>query len=235
MRPDIPEHPRPHILAIIPARGGSKGIPRKNITPLAGKPLLAYTIEQALATPAITRVIVSTDDAEIGAVAAQYGAEVMQRPDALSGDAASSESALLHVLDELARHENYAPDLVVFLQCTAPLRREHDIQRAIETLLAQEADSLLSLAPFKHFLWHAPDQHLTSLNFDYLKRPRHQELPSLYMENGSIYVFKPRVLRETGNRLGGKIVHYAMEPLTAVDIDTLDDLALAEAILSALW
>lgn len=222
-------------LAIIPARGGSKGIPHKNVYLLAGKPLIAHTIEQALATPMITRIIVSTDDAEIGAVAQQYGAEVVWRPEAISGDKASSESALVHVLDDLMQRENYAPDLVVFLQCTSPLRRVDDIQKAIQTLLDNNADSLLSLAPFNHFLWHAPNNQLNSYNFDYLNRPRHQELPLLYMENGSIYVFKPWVLRETGNRLGGKIVHYKMEPLTAVDIDTIDDMRLAEAIMRSIW
>lgn len=223
------------MLAIIPARGGSKGIPHKNITPLAGKPLIAHTIEQARAASVIARVVVSTDDPAIGQVSQQYGAEVIWRPAAISGDTASSESALVHVLDHLEHTDGYIPELVVFLQCTCPLRRPDDIQKAVQTLLDAEADSLLTLTPFNHFLWHRPDDQIRSLNFDYLKRPRHQELPPLYMENGSIYVFKPWVLRETGNRLGGKIVHYEMEPLAAVDIDTPADLALCEAIISSVW
>ncbi len=223
------------ILAIVPARGGSKGIPYKNIALLAGKPLLAHTLEQARSSSVITRLITSTDDHDIAQVAQQYGAEIIWRPVDISGDTASSESALLHVLDFLRETENYVPELIVFLQCTSPLRRPNDIQNAVQMLLNANADSLLSLAPFNHFLWHRPDDQIKSLNFDYLNRPRHQELTPLYMENGSIYVFKPWVLRETGNRLGGKIVYYEMEPLTAVDIDTPDDLALCEAIMTTIW
>lgn len=224
-----------NILAIIPARGGSKGIPGKNLRLLAGKPLLVHTIEQALAA-SISRVIVSTDAADIARVAGEAGAEVVIRPPELSGDTASSESALLHVLDTLAETQGYTADLVVFLQCTSPLRQAGDIDRAVQTLLAAGADSLLSLAPFAHFLWWQPEgQPLQSYNFDYHHRPRHQELPRQYMENGSIYVFKPWVLRETGNRLGGKFVHYEMHPLTALDIDTPADLLLCEAIMTSVW
>ena len=114
-------------VAIIPARGGSRGIPRKNLRVIAGKPLLAYTIEHALATPSIDRVVVSTDDVEIGTVAARHGAEVIWRPAEISGDRASSEAALLHALDELAARDDYRPDLVVMLQATSPLRRPDDV------------------------------------------------------------------------------------------------------------
>lgn len=202
---------------------------------LNGKPLIAYTIEQALKTPSISRVVVSTDDAEIGAVSQQYGAEVVWRPAEISGDTASSESALLHVLEYLEQNEGYEPELLVFLQATSPLRKPQDISNAIQRLIDEEADSLLSLAPFGHFLWHVSDGQLQSLNFDYLNRPRHQELSPLYMENGSIYVFKPWVLREFGNRLGGKITHFEMHPLSAVDIDTPADFALCETIMNSSW
>ena len=127
----------PGVLAIIPARGGSKGIPRKNVRPLLGRPLLAHSIEHARQAPSVTRVVVSTDDAEIAAVARRFGAEVVDRPAEISGDAASSESALLHVLDHLRDAEGYEPDLVVFLQATSPLRRPGDVQGAIETLDAR--------------------------------------------------------------------------------------------------
>ena len=109
------------VLAIIPWCGGSKGIPRKNVQPFLGEPLLARTVDHARQAPSVTRVVVSTDDAEIASVARQYGAEVVIRPADLSGDVASSESALRHVLDHLASAEGYEPDLVVFLQTTSPL------------------------------------------------------------------------------------------------------------------
>ena len=108
------------VLCIIPARGGSKGIPRKNLYPLSGKPLLAYSIEDALETESINRVVVSTDDPAIADVAERYGAEVVRRPSEISGDTATSESALLHVLDHLGDTESYEPDLIVF---SRPRRR----------------------------------------------------------------------------------------------------------------
>ena len=136
-------------VAIIPARGGSRGIPRKNLRPIAGKPLLAYTIEHAIATPSIDRVVVSTDDVEIGTVAARYGAEVVWRPGEISGDRAPSEAALLHTLDELAARDGYQPDLVVMLQATAVHKRsgaqsrigERKALRAPLTLLSGVAPS----------------------------------------------------------------------------------------------
>lgn len=216
------------ILAIIPARGGSKGIPGKNLRPMAGKPLLAHTVEQALSTPAITRVVVSTDDRRIGAVAREAGAGLIWRPAALSGDHASSESALQHALDHLQQMEGYEPDLVVFLQCTAPLRRPGDIAAAIATLIEQQADSLLSVVPVVVWLWRIVDGTPQSFNYDYHKRLRRQDRPPEYNENGSIYIFKPWVLRQFDNRLGGKIALYEMDEWSNIDIETLADLQLAE-------
>lgn len=219
------------ILAIIPARGGSKGVPGKNIAPVAGKPLLAHTVEQALAARLVNRVLVSTDDEAIAAVARAYGAEVVARPAGISGDTATSESALLHVLDTLTSREAYAPDLVVFLQCTSPVRRPGDIDAAIQTLLDQQADSLLSVVPSHHWLWRVVDGRPDSYNFDYRRRPRRQERPAEYDENGSIYVFKPHILRQFNNRLGGRIALYEMDGWSMIDIDTPQDLALCEIVL----
>lgn len=224
--------PENKILAIIPARGGSKGIPRKNLQPLAGKPLLAHTIEQARRTPAITRVVVSTDDVEIASVAQQYGAEVIWRPAEISGDTATSEAALLHVLDHLQDNEGYEPDLVVFLQATSPLRQPHDVQRAIETLQGEQADSLFSACPVHGFVWRREGDRLSSVTYDYRSRPRRQEIGGEdLIENGSIYIFKPWVLRKYGNRLGGKIAVYRMHPLDSFQVDEPDDLKLIEQLL----
>lgn len=221
------------ILAIIPARGGSKGVPGKNIRPVAGKPLLAHTVEQARQATLVSRVVVSTDSPAIGEVAKQFGAGVVWRPAEISHDTASSESALLHVLDYLAEQEDYAPELIVFLQCTSPVRRPGDIDAAIQTLRHQQADSLLSVVPSHHWVWHInsngePD----SYNFDYRRRPRRQDRPAEYDENGSIYVFKPHILRQFHNRLGGKIALYPMHEWSRIDIDTLHDFELCEWALS---
>jgi CMP-N,N'-diacetyllegionaminic acid synthase len=226
---------RPEILAIIPARGGSKSIPRKNIRVLGGKPLLAYSIEQAKRTPSITRTIVSTDDDEIAAVAQTYGAEVVHRPAEISGDTASSESALVHALDTLQQTEGYSPDLVVFLQATNPIREEGDLQNAINLLERENADSLLSVTPFHVFLWRKqPDGSVKSLTYDHANRPRRQDKPEDFIENGSFYVFKPWVLREYNNRLGGKVVVYPMDQLSYFGIDEPGDLEVLEHLLHAL-
>lgn len=220
------------VLAVIPARGGSKSIPCKNIEPIAGKALLAYSIEQAQQTPSITRVVVSTDDADIADVARKWGAEVIWRPAEISGDIATSESALLHALDHLRDTEGYEPDLVVFLQATSPLRRPSDIQNAVEALQDRQADSIFSAYSLQGFIWRNRDGEFTSLNYDYRDRPRRQDAPQDFVENGSIYVFKPWVLRQLNNRLGGKIAVYRMHVLDSFQIDEPIDLKWVEQLLA---
>ncbi len=219
------------VVAIIPARGGSKGLPHKNVRPLLGEPLIAHTIRQSLNSQRVSRTIVSTDDEEIATISIQYGAEVIERPTEISGDSASSEKALRHVLDELQNSESFAPDLVVFLQCTSPVRRRHDIDRAIKSLIDSGTDSLLSVCRFHRFIWRAEDGVPVSQNYDYRNRQLRQNLSPEFMENGSIYVFKPWVLREFDNRLGGKIQLYEMDYFSSFEIDTLEDFILCEAIL----
>lgn len=219
------------VLAIIPARGGSKGIPGKNVHPLAGKPLIAYTIEQALAASRVTRVVVSTDSDTIADVARRYGAEVVRRPDSLSGDEATSESALLHCLDSLKTGEQYEPDLVVFLQATSPLRSASDIEQAITTFENEQADSLFSACPQHGFVWRVKAGSVAPLNYDPRCRPRRQAAPDDIVENGSIYIFKPWVLSELECRLGGKIAVYRMAWLDSLQIDEPADIPVVEFLL----
>ena len=232
------------VLAIIPARGGSKGIPQKNIRPLRGRPLLAYSIEAVRQAPAVSRVVVSTDDEQIAGVAYRYGAEVIRRPSEISGDTASSESALLHALDFLKENENWEPELVVFLQATSPLRRPEDVQAAVETLQSSGADSLFSACHVEGFTWRAAlkgkDENgaeegaapLRPVNYDPTQRPRRQELSEeILEENGSIYVFKPWVLRQLNSRLGGQITVYRMERLDSFQLDTPGDIPVLETLL----
>lgn len=220
------------IVAIIPARGGSKGIPRKNLMPLAGKPLIAHTIEHALRARQVNRTIVSTDDAKIAAVSEQYGAEVVIRPPELATDTASAESVLLHVLSFLEQKEGYLPSLVVLLQPTSPLRQPDDIDHAIDTLSAAGADSLFSGCRSHNFYWRLEDGQPISANYDYRHRPRRQDFTPEYIENGSIYVTKTKVLKQHGNRLGGRITFYEMNPLDSFQIDTEEDFLLLERLLS---
>ena len=219
--------------AIIPARGGSKRIPQKNIYLLHGKPLIAYTIEQVQSCPSIDRVIVSTDDNKIATVAQKYGAEVIWRPLEISGDMATSESALLHTLDTLRETEEYEPDLVVFPQATSPIRQPDDIQHAIDLLLQENADSLFSACPLSGFVWRREEGKLISFNFDHRNRPRHQDAHEDLMENGSFFIFKPWVLRKFNNRIGGKITAYLMRVIDSFEVDSPDDLELIEYLLAA--
>jgi CMP-N,N'-diacetyllegionaminic acid synthase len=223
--------PNGPILAIIPARGGSKGIPRKNVYPLAGQPLIVHTIAQALAACHVDRVVVSTDDDEIAAISLNAGAHVVRRPAEISGDTASSESALLHSLAFLQATEQYQPSLVVFLQCTSPLRQPDDIDGAIQTLRDRQADSVLSVSPSHRFLWVEKDGQARPLNYDCHSRPRRQDMEAQYVENGSIYVTRTGLLRETGNRLGGRIALHIMDEEAALDIDSVVDLTIAEALM----
>ncbi len=218
------------VLVVIPARGGSKGILRKNVRAFLGKPLLAHSIEHARAAPSVSRVIVSTDDAEIADVSRSWGAEVVWRPQEISGDAASSESAIVHVLDSLKLTENYEPDLVVFLQATSPLRGAGQVQSAIELLERERADSLFSGVPVHGFLWRKVEDSVSSVSMDYRRRPRRQDIGEDFIENGSIYVFKPWVLREHNNRLGGKIVVFPQDALSIFQVDEPGDLELLERL-----
>lgn len=219
------------IVAIIPARGGSKGLPGKNIRALAGKPLIAHSIEHARSTARISRTIVSTDDDAIADVAVRFGAEVARRPAEISGDTASSESALLHVVDWLRDRERFEPDLIVFLQATSPLRARADIANAIATLERESADSLFSACEMHGFVWRLAKEP-ASITYDFRHRPRRQDGPVHVVENGSIYVFKPWVLRDEGNRLGGRIAVYEMPPRSLVQIDTPADFDVLEALMA---
>ena len=216
-----------NIIAIIPARGGSKRVPRKNTLPIAGRPLVAHTIEHARRAATVSAVYVSTDDGEIAAIASELGAEVVHRPPELSNDSATSESALLHVLDTRGAQGLADPDLVVFLQCTSPVRRPHDIDKAVATLVESGADSLFSACENNRLIWGRRDDELFAINYDFRRRRREQDMAVQYRENGSIYVFKPAILRAESNRLGGKIVVYEMDYWSSFQIDTDEHAELA--------
>ena len=217
-------------VAIIPARGGSKGLPGKNIRNLMGKPLIAHSIIHAKEAKLVDRVYVSTDDNKIAAISREYGAEIINRPDELAGDTASSESALIHAV-EYIEATGVNIDLVVFLQCTSPIRTEKDIDNGIKKVKTEGADSLLSVSPSHRFLWQEVDGVAKSINYDYRHRPRRQDMQPQYVENGSIYIFKPWVLKELNNRLGGKIALLTMSEAASWEIDSLLDFEIAESLL----
>ena len=217
------------IIAIIPARGGSKGVPKKNIRPLAGKPLIAWTIEAALHSTVVDRVVVSTDSEEIADVARVYGAEAIIRPKELAEDWSPSEDALFHALQVVGDTDQL--EAVVFLQATSPLRTSLHIDEAVGLFREANADSLLSVYPSHIFLWEEYQGLAKPVLFDYKHRPMRQAMTNQFQENGAIYVFKPHILLNGRNRLGGKIVLYKMPEQASLDIDTEKDMILAEIML----
>jgi len=215
-------------IAIIPARGGSKRIPRKNLFLLNGRTLVAHSVSHALQAEEVDAVYVSTEDEDIAAEAAAAGAEVILRPTALAGDDATSESALVHVLDS---REGGDPELVVFLQCTSPVRRRGDIDAAVRRLRDEGADSLFSACADPGLIWTDGPDGPRPLNYDPVARLREQEMGHQFRENGSIYVFRPELLRTTGSRLGGRIAIHEMDVWSSFQIDTPEDLALVSWVM----
>ena len=221
-------------LAIIPARGGSKGIPRKNLKKVDGVPLIVRAVRSALAASHITRTVVSTEDEEIAHVAREAGAEIIMRPDSLSGDKAPTEPALLHALETLASEEGYHPDLTCFIQCTSPLTTANDLDRGVEELLSKEADCLLSVTTDLVFLWRrTADGFANNVGFDMsVMRKGRQELEPQYRETGAFYVLRTEGFIAAGNRFFGRAALFEMPPEKSVDIDGPLDLELAEFLIA---
>ncbi len=224
------------IHAIIPARGGSKAIPGKNVVDFLGYPLLSWTIDCARRCEDVEKVWVSTDDDAIADVARRYGALVIDRPDSLSGDTASSESALIHAASVISETNGSAPSHFLFLQLTSPLRETFEIEGAVATFKDEQLDSLFSAAPAEDFcLWNRCAGQLSSLNFDYTNRGRRQDRPDedVWIETGSFYLTAIDGLVSTGNRLHGKIGMQPVETWKAFEIDSPAGLDLCRAIFSA--
>jgi len=218
------------VVAIIPARGGSKGIPKKNIIDFCGKPLIAWTIEQALTSSLVDDVYVSTDDEEIKKISTDRGAKIVSRPPEIATDTSTSEEALMHAISQIEKHRHV--EIVVFLQATSPLREPHDIDEAIVLFLREKADSLFSASVLNDpCIWSIMDHELRSLTYDYKNRGRRQERSPYFLENGSIYIFRSEVLRTFNNRLGAKIVIYPMPFWKSFEIDTLEDLEICSYLM----
>jgi N-acylneuraminate cytidylyltransferase len=216
-----------NVVCIIPARGGSKGIPRKNVIDFCGKPLLAWSIRQGIEALGQGRVYVSTDNEEIAAVSREFGANVIVRPNEISGDTASSESALVHAITEIENQRDFTT--VVFLQATSPLRFSSDLSGALEAFERDAADSLFSATKTEDFcLWKRDAGGMHSFSFDYKNRGRRQDREPLYLENGSLYIFKKDVIREFSNRLGGKISTFEMPFWQSYEIDSPGDIDICE-------
>lgn len=218
-------------VAVILARGGSKGIPGKNLKLFCGHPLVAWSIHVARAANSVDFVFVSSDDRAILDVARDYGARTILRPGDLSTDLASSESGWVHAA-EIAEQEIGPISVLVALQATSPVRESEDIEQAVSTFNAGQFDSVFSAAVADDFLmWKREAGELVSQNYNYQLRGRRQERAPQYLENGSIYVFSPTLLRKAGNRLGGKIGIFLMPLWKSMEIDSLDDFLICESLM----
>jgi CMP-N-acetylneuraminic acid synthetase len=226
------------ILGVIPARGGSKSVPRKNIAPLAGKPLIAYTIEAALRSNVFADVVVSTDDDAIADVARQYKAQVpFTRPPELSSDSAESFGVVLHALEQMERGQKRTYDAVMMLQPTSPLRRPEQIVRAIEMLAAApEADGVVSIVdvggwhPFrmKRLIGHRVVNYIDQGFEDMRAR---QALPTVYIRSGAIYLIRRQSLLAHRMLVGPHTLGLPIDEKSAVNIDSQIDFSLAELLM----
>lgn len=218
-------------LALIPARGGSKRLPNKNSIELGGKPLLAWTVEAALQSSYLDKVVFSSDDRQLMELAASLGAEVpFCRPTELASDSAGRAGVINHLLDFYAEADF---DYLVYLQPTSPLRRAVDIDGAIEYLIAKEADAVVSVCPLEHPpQWSGAlpaDRSMVGFLDQSALQQRSQDLPSHYRLNGAIYICDIERFRQSGTVfLADNIFAYEMPTRSSVDIDTREDLELAE-------
>jgi CMP-N,N'-diacetyllegionaminic acid synthase len=214
-------------VAVILARGGSKGIPNKNIMQFCGKPLIAWSILQARGSKRIDEIWLSSDSAKILEVAESHGAIPILRPEELATDTADSEGGLLHFVDYWEAQNGGPPERVVFLQATSPLRRLDEIDKAIATFEREAADSLFSASLLEDVcLWSRIDDKYYSVTYDYKNRKRRQDRKPMILENGSIYIFKSAILRRERNRIGGKIAVHLMENWQSLEIDDPKDVDL---------
>jgi YrbI family 3-deoxy-D-manno-octulosonate 8-phosphate phosphatase len=214
------------MIAVIPARKGSRSIPGKNSRPIAGRPLACWVIDAAIGAEQVDRVIVSTDDPEVAALAKGMGAEVHERSAESASDTAPTEAVLAEILDATAGRD------FVLLQPTSPLTTPADVDAAIDLYRAGGYDSVLSVAPQSRFVWVDGEEGARAWNDDPRRRPRRQEAEPILVENGAIYVFPGDLLRREGSRLGGRVGLYRMGPETYHELDEPGDWAVVARLLS---
>jgi N-acylneuraminate cytidylyltransferase len=218
------------ILSIIPARGGSKVIPLKNLILFGRKPLIYHTIKASLNSK-INRTIVSTDNLEISKIATKYGAEVIIRPKKLANDKSQIEPVIKYVLDYLIKKENYIPDLVILLQNTSPLRTSKHIDKAVEFFNKNNFDSVLSGFISHSLIWQVRNKTVKPINYNPLNRQNRQDMKNQFIENGAIYITKNKLFNKTNCRVSGKIGVFEMSEESSLQIDSTHDILFAEQIL----
>ncbi|SCK27501.1 acylneuraminate cytidylyltransferase [Streptomyces sp. WMMB 322] len=246
------------VLAVIPARGGSKGVPAKNLATVGGEPLVARAVRACLAAGLVTDVAVSTDDAEIAAAARAAGAQVVERPGEIAGDTATSEAAVLHAVDVCESRSGVPVDAVLLVQCTSPFITRDDIDAVAAAVVEGGADSALTVAPFHGFIWRdGPDGPAATdgaaavdaaahgdsaaaggtsdtggfgVNHDKAFRPRRQDRPQDLLETGAAYAMDAAGFRKSGHRFFGRTEPVRTDPARVLEIDDPHDLARARAL-----
>lgn len=220
----------PRVLAVIPARGGSKGVPRKNIRPLAGRPLIEWTIEQARSVPELTLTVVSTDDAEIAEIARAAGIRVIDRPAELATSEAPTEGALLHALDTLEAEGEAPFDMVAILEPTSPLRRPETISTCIRTLAASTKPSLMTVVETRANIGLVEDGCFRTI---VPNAPRRRQLRQpFYIESSTVYVCRVDHLRRTGWIVDEDWLAVPVSDQEAVDINEELDFVIAESLMA---
>ena len=214
------------IIALIPARGGSKGIPKKNIRKFLDLPLIVHSINYALSCKFIDEIYVTTDNMEIAEIAIDAGAKTIDRPKKLALDESTTESAIEHALDKLTNK----PDTIVLLQPTSPMRPKNSLEDALDIYYNGRYDSLLSISPTHNFFWSIKD-NIPIPNYDFMNRARRQDIKDeniSYTENGSLYIFSYKHFNNTKNRLGGKIGYIIFPEEYSIEIDSEKDFLILE-------
>lgn len=223
------------LLVIIPARGGSKGIQKKNIKEINGKPLISYTIEEAKKSKYITRIIVSTEDQEIAEISKKYGAEVpFLRPIEIAGDNTPGIDPVIHCINWLRDNENYIPQYVCLLQCTSPLRKIEQIDEALEKLIFSNSDSLVSICESEvtpYWMKKIENGNMKDFMEDIPLYSRRQDVPKVYKLNGAIYVSRTETLLKNKTWYNEFTLPYIMDKITSIDIDDIIDFKFAEFLM----
>ncbi|MDT9699992.1 N-acylneuraminate cytidylyltransferase [Streptomyces sp. P17] len=221
------------VLAVIPARGGSKGVPAKNLAPVGGVPLVARAVRECLTARLVTDVVVSTDDQAIAAAARAAGAEVVLRPAAIAGDTATSEAAVLHAMDGHEALHGSPVDVVLLVQCTSPFVIREDIDGVAAAVVENGADTAVTVAPFHGFVWRdaeEPAEGGVGVNHDKAYRPRRQDRPQDYLETGAAYAMDAAGFRKHNHRFFGRTELVRTDPARVLEIDDPHDLARARAL-----
>ena len=216
-------------IVIIPARGGSKGVPKKNIKKFLEKPLIEHSIEYAKESKYVKKIILTTDEQKIKEIGEKNNITVVDRPKEISGDEATTESAIEHVLSLL---ELSIDTTIILLQPTSPLRPKNSLDKMIKIFNEQSYDSMLTLTPIHPLTWKLNNNN-TECMYDFLNRPRRQDFKKenlIYDENGSVYIFTNKLFKEKNNRLGSKIGYYIFNEEYGKQIDTPLDFELLETI-----